>query len=306
MSNKKIIPLSQRDKRWGSKKLGFSDVTISGYGCTITSLAMMAGLTPDKVNEILKASGGYAQENLVIWNKVSVIPNLTFNYRYYTYENAKVKQIIDTDGACLVEVDGKPIGGYRHWLLYIGNKQLIDPWDGQIKSTNSYVPISFVDISINRTMSSSPTLTEKQIKDLQTDSNNWKYLRQKYDISDVKQMDGKIQSYEKQIEKLEKELLDAHHDFKTASEDLVKLKGSSEAIEAQLRTELKIVQEAKDKCLAELSKCDDIADWHSEKTVLEKQLSQCVKKNELLAKKPTLQTATLSQLVTQLINKLWK
>jgi hypothetical protein len=66
------------------------------------------------------------------------------------------------------------------------------------------------------------------------------------------------------------------------------------------------VQEAKDKCLAELSKCDDIADWHSEKTVLEKQLSQCVKKNELLAKKPTLQTATLSQLVTQLINKLWK
>lgn len=58
--------------------------------------------------------------------------------RGYSYDNTKVAAAIQKNGFCLVEVDGAPIGGYRHWVLYIGNQLMIDPWDGKEKATSSY------------------------------------------------------------------------------------------------------------------------------------------------------------------------
>lgn len=139
--------LSQRNPQWKDEYLGYSNVTIEFFGCTITALAMLARFQDVRsVNNLLIDEEGFAQGNLVIWNKVSLIPRLKFNYRYYYYDNNKVLAIIQKNGACLVEVDGTPIGGERHWLLYIGSGKLLDPWDGKIKSTSSYKAISFVDI----------------------------------------------------------------------------------------------------------------------------------------------------------------
>lgn len=151
---KNISPLSQNNPQWKNTKLGYGDVTIGGYGCLITAIACLARLDdPRKVNDILKENSGFVNEQggtnmgtYVVWNAVSKIPGLTFKYRYYSYDNELVKKIIDTNGGCIIEVDGSPIGGYRHWLLYIGNGQLIDTWDGKVKPTTSYTPISFVDI----------------------------------------------------------------------------------------------------------------------------------------------------------------
>ena len=53
-----IQPLNQRDARWKDIKLGFGNTTIGGYGCTITCVAMLAGLTPDDVNARLKNVNG--------------------------------------------------------------------------------------------------------------------------------------------------------------------------------------------------------------------------------------------------------
>jgi hypothetical protein len=163
-----ITQLSQRDTRWKLTKLGYGDVTIGNYGCLITALTCLARLDDvSKVNDILKANNGFVNENgnpekgtYLVWNAVSKIPNLTFKYRYYSYDNDKVKAIIEQNGACIVEVDGTPIGGYKHWLLYIGNKQLLDPWDGQIKSTTSYTPLSFVDVEYTE----SPTMATISIE----------------------------------------------------------------------------------------------------------------------------------------------
>lgn len=136
-----MIPLSQRDKRWKDIKLGFSDTTIGDYGCTITCIAMIVGTTPDVVNERLKQVQGFAQGNLVIWAKIEQAFTGIKVRRVWTYDNADVKANVKH---VLVEVDGKPIGGYRHWVVYVGNQKLYDPWDGQEDPTSDYAsPVSY-------------------------------------------------------------------------------------------------------------------------------------------------------------------
>lgn len=147
-----MTPLSQRDARWSNTKLGTGSLTIGQAGCTITCVAMLAGTTPDVVNSKLKAVGGYANTNLIIWQKIhEAIPHLSWLDRGYTYENTKVADAIKSYGACLVEVNGAPIGGTKHWVLYIGNKELIDPWDGKIKPTSSYQAIGYSVIQVSST-----------------------------------------------------------------------------------------------------------------------------------------------------------
>lgn len=143
--------LSQRDPRWSNIKLGTSDKTIGSHGCTITCVAMLAGTTPDVVNQKLLAVGGYAEGNLIIWSKINAaIPWLKWEWRGYEYENDKVASSLP----CLVEVDGSRIGGSRHWVVYIGNQQMLDPWYGNQKSTSYYPPTGY---SIIKKIGSAPS-----------------------------------------------------------------------------------------------------------------------------------------------------
>src|SRR4051812_36831011 len=90
-----LIPQSQRDGRWSSKPLGFSNSTIGKDGCTITALGIKFGLTPDAVNEALKAHDAFAapqnnpfEKNLVNWVKLQdALPGVKFVYRYTSYNN---------------------------------------------------------------------------------------------------------------------------------------------------------------------------------------------------------------------------
>lgn len=149
-----MTPLSQRDTKWASQKLGFGTVTIGGYGCTITALAMLLGTTPDIVNEKLKSVNGFAgsTKNLVVWSAIDkAFPGATFIWRGYGYDNDKVKEAIDKSGGCLVEVDGARIGASRHWVLYIGDGQMNDPWFGTTKSTSYYKPVGYARIDVSST-----------------------------------------------------------------------------------------------------------------------------------------------------------
>lgn len=132
--------LSQRDPRWANIKLGTSNVTIGGYGCTITCLAMVSGITPDIVNQKFIDGEGFANGNLVIWSKVNLLPWCQFEWRGNTYDNERVKKAIADYGACLVEVDfdGSDRTDDRHWVVYIGNGRMYDPWTGTEESTNKY------------------------------------------------------------------------------------------------------------------------------------------------------------------------
>jgi hypothetical protein len=105
---------------------------------------MLAGLSPDEVNERLKKVKGF-QDDLIIWAKIKeAIPWLEFEWRGYEYDNDRVLKTIEANGACLVEVDfdGKiSTPKDSHWVLYTGNKQMIDPWTGVPKAT-SYYPLT--------------------------------------------------------------------------------------------------------------------------------------------------------------------
>jgi hypothetical protein len=130
---------SQRSWWWSWRKLGFSNVTIGGYGCTVTCISMLAKMTPDKVNEALKKVNGFAFGNLVNWTKIhQAIPQLDFVWRNVGYNNVKVKQAISDYGACLVETWFDKSKKGKHWVLFVGNKRMIDPWTGQEMSTSTY------------------------------------------------------------------------------------------------------------------------------------------------------------------------
>lgn len=145
------ILLSQRDPKWSGLTLGESSKTIGRAGCTITCLGMKYGITPDVINELLKQNDAFYPENpndpfspekdLVWWTKLpTALPGVTFITRYTNYDRSIVMQNLP----CIVEVNGAPIGGVRHWVLYVSENTLYDPWDGQEKPIGTYQPISFV------------------------------------------------------------------------------------------------------------------------------------------------------------------
>jgi hypothetical protein len=139
-----MTPLSQRDVRWNKVPLGTSTTTIGSHGCTITCVAMLAGKTPTEVNALLKSVGGYANGNLIIWEKIDALNiGLTFKQRVRSWNEESVLISIEKYGGCLVEVDGAPIGGDKHWVLQISRTEIIDPWTGTIRPTSTYKPVGY-------------------------------------------------------------------------------------------------------------------------------------------------------------------
>ncbi len=141
---------SQNDNQWKNIKLGTSNTTIGSHGCTITALAgLLTSIdyeeNPKTVNQKLTDNRGFLRGNLLIWSAINRIwPRAKFVWRGWSYtddDNVKIKDAIQKYGACLVAVDGSSIGGGAkdgHWVTYIGNKQLIDPWDGLKKPSSTY------------------------------------------------------------------------------------------------------------------------------------------------------------------------
>lgn len=148
---------SQRDWRWAWKKVG----GVSNFwniGCTtvaLTSLLFVAGydLQPDQVEERLRKVGGYTKDGLIIWAKIEkAFPKVKWVYRHYAYNNAKVKAYVDRDIPVMVEVLVRGLTGktYRHWVLFLGDKMMMDPLSGKVVSTAKYPPIGWSEIQINK------------------------------------------------------------------------------------------------------------------------------------------------------------
>lgn len=127
----------QRDPRWGNIKLGTSNTFIKDYGCLISIIGNIVGTTPDVVNERLKAVGGFAYGNLVIWAKIEqAFPGIKVR-RVWAYDNEDVKK--NTPNT-VVEVPAKAIGGTgKHWVRFIGNFKCEDPWTGTVRPTQDFV-----------------------------------------------------------------------------------------------------------------------------------------------------------------------
>ena len=140
-----IKPLWQRNPKWGKMKLGFSNLEIEDYGCTLTCLTMLinylegSNYTPDYVNGKLKQAKAFTGA-LIIWSRVPIaFPVLKFIKRGHNYSNLEVSNYIYLKKLpVMVEVNADSIGGLYHWVLFVGDRKIIDPWRGTIRSTSTY------------------------------------------------------------------------------------------------------------------------------------------------------------------------
>lgn len=171
----KTTPLSQRDPRWANVILGFGTGTIGQYGCTLTALTMLlnskgANLNPSDVNRIMKEKGGFSG-NLIWWSKLQgCFPQLTKVGVPVPYNNDAVLSLINRGYPVIVNVDGSPIGAPDHWVLFVGDKTLLDPWDGKGKPTSTYQVKQYVAIEVTSVDQTDYKAlyeqTQVQIKDL--------------------------------------------------------------------------------------------------------------------------------------------
>lgn len=144
MINTKVF--SQRNGEWANDKMGSSGLTIHNFGCTITSLSSLlcwAGYmeTPKTVNRRLTANKGYYKDTaLLLWPKVTQLwPALKWVKRGYNYSNMEVAwYVYGKKTPVLVEVNGAKIGASRHWVLFLGDGKMMDPWYGTIRPTSTY------------------------------------------------------------------------------------------------------------------------------------------------------------------------
>ena len=142
--------LSQRDARWAWKPLGFSTGSIGDFGCLVACLTMLARETDvSKVNDLMKQFGDFANGNynspflgnLVVWGNVqNALKSLKLVERGWSYDNNKVKAWIEKGYPVIVQVDAAPIGAPRtdHFVLFIGDQKLVDPWTGRIRPTSDF------------------------------------------------------------------------------------------------------------------------------------------------------------------------
>lgn len=139
---------SQNDKRWSKEKLGGSNLVLGTHGCTVSSISNLLkfygiDVTPSQVNQRLIEVKGFADDKygnkkcLVIWSKVGVaFPQLKFIKRVYNYNNVEVAWwVYVKKNPVLVEV---AIKGGRHWVLFIGNRKMVDPLIGGERPTSHW------------------------------------------------------------------------------------------------------------------------------------------------------------------------
>lgn len=135
---------SQLDKRWSGQFIGKTKQTLKLYGCVVTSLSNLLNTvgydeTPETVNNKLTKAGGYVGA-LVIWSKVSQIWNrLKFVKRVRNYNNAEVAYYVYIKKTPVLCEVYNPLSPTRlHWVLLIGNRQLVDPLGGVVKPTSTF------------------------------------------------------------------------------------------------------------------------------------------------------------------------
>ena len=145
------VPIyAQRDTRWGNNKLGFSNYLLKDKGCLVTALASFVSsvyqqnITPDLTNNKLKAAGAFSG-GLLYWSKVpTAFPKFKWVKRVRGYNNAEVSTYVYTKKIpVLVEVNAWSIGAPIHWVLFLGDRKMMDPWAGSIQSTAKYPPTGY-------------------------------------------------------------------------------------------------------------------------------------------------------------------
>ncbi|HFC76735.1 MAG TPA: hypothetical protein ENJ27_00705 [Candidatus Moranbacteria bacterium] len=128
---------SQKDPRWGNKKLGYSNLSIRSNGCYLTSIAMLFGKRPDKLNDFLKRN--YAFKGALIDSKR--VAKLFGTEYSRTTANPKRKYPV------IAETDHYRKHGFpQHFFILLPDGRRVDPLDPTPRPEyNNYNIVSYRD-----------------------------------------------------------------------------------------------------------------------------------------------------------------
>ena len=135
---------SQKDSSWGNKKLGFSNLSIRSNGCYLTSIAMLYGKRPDKLNDFLKRN--YAFKGALIGSKRVA--------RLFGMEYSRTTNNPKRNYPIIAETDHYRKYGYiQHFFVLLPNGQRVDPLDINPRpEVNNYNIVSYRDFGKKNNM----------------------------------------------------------------------------------------------------------------------------------------------------------
>lgn len=118
----------QDDPKWGARKLGGTEDSLSDYGCTVTSVAMAASnllrteIFPAELNLRLNRAGGYTKSGLLIWRHVGTATKGKLRAVMNTEpSHIAINQCMQEDGYPIIKID---IGrGINHWAVIVGKSK---------------------------------------------------------------------------------------------------------------------------------------------------------------------------------------
>lgn len=111
----------QGDPRWRDLTWG-KNLTMGKYGCLITSLAMLTGILPNLMLNILKKNGCFDRHGLVLHTRTAQVLGLQYLGRG-TWKSPTYPTIFET-------LDYYP---QQHFCVWLPNQNIIDPLDGKEK-----------------------------------------------------------------------------------------------------------------------------------------------------------------------------
>ena len=150
---------SQNDPNWSNQRLGTSNVTIGGYGCIITCLAMACtyfgiNTNPAIIDNNLTDYGGYSDGNMYNFHGTEKVSNLKETASVFSdCSNSGYNAILEfikegvnnPNKICIVQIDFVPLTSDfdSHYVIVnkvidSNNIEIIDPWTGTIRPLSDY------------------------------------------------------------------------------------------------------------------------------------------------------------------------
>lgn len=145
MKLESIKPISQRDVRWGKKKLGNGAGTISSYGCLLVCHTLLLNyygkdFTVDSLNEFYKSHKVFDGNLINYFAAATAFDDITADEYYNCYDLpcdlSKIDKHLEERKPVIALVDFSPKAGIQtHFIIIIGKNEAgsyicIDPWDG--------------------------------------------------------------------------------------------------------------------------------------------------------------------------------
>ena len=212
--------LSQKDPRWGSLKINNTSYSMSGWGCFVTCVSMVADILPTEALKKLRFDGA-----MLIWESISNIGLEPIEKG--GWDNAKALDYVAKNGQCIarVDFDGSDRTDDTHFVVLIGNKRLYDPIDGKEKATSTYSKYTGIRACRKVNMTTDEMIIKKSdFEKLVTKSTAYDEILARYSVADARGLFNMVQGKDSRITDLTNQLGTAQAEQKNKEEIISRLK----------------------------------------------------------------------------------